>query len=40
VAEEEKLVEDEQSKDFRSIDKEKWEEILGQLDPDDFKYKM
>ena len=40
ATEEEKSVEDDQSKDFRSIDKEKWEEILGQLDPDDFKYKM
>ena len=26
--------------DFKSIDKEKWAEILGTLDPDDFKYKM
>lgn len=40
VPEEEVDVSDDQSKDFRSIDKEKWEEILGQLDPDDFKYKM
>jgi bifunctional DNase/RNase len=31
---------DESAKDFRSIDKEKWEKILGELDPDDFKYKM
>lgn len=31
---------EESAKDFRSIDKEKWEEILGELDPDDFKYKM
>lgn len=31
---------DESAKDFRSIDKAKWEEILGDLDPDDFKYKM
>lgn len=28
------------SHDFQSIDKERWEEILKQLDPDDFKYKM
>jgi len=28
------------AKDFRSIDKDKWEKILGELDPDDFKYKM
>lgn len=27
-------------KDFKNIDKDKWEEILGGLDPDDFKYKM
>ncbi len=26
--------------DFRNIDKEKWEEILKKLDPDDFKYKV
>ena len=28
------------SQDFKNIDKEKWEEILADLDPDDFKYKM
>ena len=28
------------TKDFTSIDKDKWEEILSQLDPEDFKYKM
>jgi bifunctional DNase/RNase len=28
------------SQDFTAIDKDKWEEILKQLDPDDFKYKM
>jgi len=28
------------SSDFQSLDKEKWEEILSQLDPDDLKYKM
>jgi bifunctional DNase/RNase len=28
------------SSDFQAIDKERWEEILSQLDPDDFKYKM
>lgn len=28
------------SSDFQSLDKERWEEILSQLDPDDFKYKM
>lgn len=26
--------------DFKSIDKDKWNEILSELDPDDFKYKM
>lgn len=28
------------SSDFQAVDKTKWEEILSQLDPDDFKYKM
>lgn len=28
------------SKDFRAIDKDKWTEILSQLEADDFKYKM
>ena len=28
------------SNDFQAVDKTKWEEILSQLDPDDFKYKM
>jgi bifunctional DNase/RNase len=32
--------EEESSKDFRAIDKDKWNEILSQLDADDFKYKM
>lgn len=32
--------EEESSKDFQTIDKDKWEEILQELDPDDFKYKM
>lgn len=27
-------------KDFKHIDKDKWAEILAELDPDDFKYKM
>ena len=26
--------------DFTNIDKEKWVDILNELDPDDFKYKM
>jgi bifunctional DNase/RNase len=38
--EEESSAEDDQSNDFRTIDKDKWEEILQQLDVDDFKYKM
>lgn len=38
--EEEAAQEDDQSNDFRAIDKDKWEEILQQLDADDFKYKM
>ncbi|MCC6933788.1 MAG: bifunctional nuclease family protein [Deltaproteobacteria bacterium] len=25
---------------FQSMDKEKWEEILAEMDPEDFKYKM
>ncbi len=28
------------SADFKNIDKDKWNEILSALDPDDFKYKM
>ena len=36
LEEEESFVE---PKDFKSIDKEKWEEILAELDVDDFKYK-
>ena len=28
------------TKDFKTIDKDKWTEILDNLDPDDFKYKM
>lgn len=31
--------EDSPLKDFKDIDKEKWNEILAELDPDDFKYK-
>ncbi len=29
-----------QTGDFTNIDKDKWVEILNNLDPDDFKYKM
>ena len=28
------------SQNFANIEKEKWEEILAEMDPDDFKYKM
>jgi bifunctional DNase/RNase len=28
------------SSDFMTIDKDKWEELLSKLDPEDFKYKM
>lgn len=28
------------SKDFTGVDKDKWEELLSKLDPEDFKYKM
>lgn len=28
------------SRNFANIDKEKWAEILAEMDPDDFKYKM
>ena len=26
--------------DFKNVDKDKWNELLSELDPDDFKYKM
>jgi len=29
-----------QEKDFAGVSKDKWEELLSQLDPEDFKYKM
>ncbi|MBX7138704.1 MAG: bifunctional nuclease family protein [Oligoflexia bacterium] len=29
-----------QNTDFKNIDKDRWQEILNALDPDDFKYKM
>ena len=28
------------AQNFANIDKEKWEQILSEMDPDDFKYKM
>lgn len=31
---------DTESQNFANIDKEKWEQILAEMDPDDFKYKM
>jgi len=30
----------EQGQDFTGVDKDKWNEILSELDPDDFKYKQ
>jgi bifunctional DNase/RNase len=30
---------EEVSQDFKAIDKDKWSEMLAELDPDDFKYK-
>jgi bifunctional DNase/RNase len=32
--------EGEQGGDFSGVDKDKWEDLLSKLDPDDFKYKM
>lgn len=32
--------EEREKKNFANIDKEKWSEILAEMDPDDFKYKM
>ena len=32
--------EDDGAENFANIDKEKWEQILAEMDPDDFKYKM
>jgi len=40
VSEEGEAEADEGSKDFTGIDKDKWEELLSDLDPEDFKYKM
>ncbi len=37
---EEQAQAEESSKDFKGIDKDKWQEILDQLDAEDFKYKM
>ena len=31
---------DSEATNFATIEKEKWEEILADMDPDDFKYKM
>ena len=31
---------DSHNSDFNSIEKEKWEEILAEMDPEDFKFKM
>ena len=40
VAADEAVEGESSSSDFQAVDKAKWEEILSQLDPDDFKYKM
>lgn len=37
---EEQPQEEDSSKDFKAIDKDKWQEILDQLEAEDFKYKM
>ena len=37
---EEGPVEESPAKNFAIIEKEKWAEILAEMDPDDFKYKM
>jgi bifunctional DNase/RNase len=37
---EEQTQPEDSSKDFKGIDKDKWQEILDQLDAEDFKYKM
>ncbi len=39
-AEESTDISQQSEKDFKHIDKDKWAEILSELDPDDFKYKM
>jgi bifunctional DNase/RNase len=31
---------EDESKNFAGIDKDRWEELLSNLDPEDFKYKM
>jgi len=36
----EEAPEEGQQADFANVDKDKWNEILDELDPDDFKYKM
>ncbi|MCC6220213.1 MAG: bifunctional nuclease family protein [Deltaproteobacteria bacterium] len=37
---EEVLVQEVEGKNFANIEKDKWAEILAEMDPDDFKYKM
>ncbi len=34
------LVTEGQDQNFANIEKDKWEELLAEMDPDDFKYKM
>jgi bifunctional DNase/RNase len=36
----EEAQQEDSSNDFTGVDKDKWEELLSKLDPDDFKYKM
>ncbi len=39
ASQEEEGDEDQSHQNFKNIDKEKWSEMLAELDPDDFKYK-
>ena len=39
-ADKEAAAEEEQATNFNEIDKDKWNDLLDSLDPDDFKYKM
>jgi bifunctional DNase/RNase len=38
--EEEDAPVDQQQADFKNVDKDRWEDLLEKLDPDDFKFKM
>ncbi len=39
-SQQQEIVEDEEQPDFQSVEKDKWKEILDDLDVEDFKYKM